>query len=258
MSYLEKRKGGRRLGQHFLIDEEVVGKLVNHVARLKPELVVEVGAGFGFITERLSKVAGRVLAVEKDREIFEMASKRLDHLSNVDIICEDVLHVTIPVESVVTGAPPYSISTSLIKKILDSKVGDSVLILQREFAQRIAAREGESEYSYLSALIGVFGSVELLEAIGRESFYPPPMVDSRIVGIRLYRNLDVPSEEIEGLTRFIAELFKRHRRRKVKNALAALGRGEAQAWVRGVLEKRVFELKPSELLQFYEGLAKSS
>lgn len=245
LNYLTKAKRKRSLGQHFLVDEEVRDRLVCCVEEFKPKMVFEVGAGFGFITEGLSMIADKVLAVEKDPEIFEWASRSMKHLDNVELIRGDALLVDIPKDAVVTGALPYSISTSMMKKIVRSEVRNSIFILQKEYAEKIAAQAGGAQYSYLSALLGAFGSVELIEEVGKASFYPPPKVTSQIVGIRL--EVKLSARGVEDLIRFLSDLFKKHRRRKVKNALKGFMKEE-------ISEKRVFELKPQELFQLYLAL----
>jgi 16S rRNA (adenine1518-N6/adenine1519-N6)-dimethyltransferase len=246
--YAEELKR-RRLGQHFLVDESVMEKLIEEVEALRPRLVIEVGVGFGGITVGLAGVAERVVGVERDKRLFEVAKKRLESRGNVELIQGDILMMDFPSDAVVVGAPPYSISTRIVGKIIHSKVGSSILILQKDFVERMVRGEGDPRRSYLSALVAIFGRVEHIEEVGRESFHPRPKVDSQLVKIIVERNRDMDSAEIKRLNGFLAQLY-RQRRRFVRRAL--LGPWKRGAQDRGDLgEKRVFELSTHELLEVY-------
>ena len=244
---LEKR--GRKYGQHFLIDEGVIDDLVGYVESLSPRLVVEVGSGFGWLTERLAGVADKVLGVEKDPRLYKIAKDRLKKYKNIELILGDILDQELPRDAVVAGAPPYSISTPLLTRIIHYRVRNSILILQRDFVERISRRPGDPHRSYLSTLLEIFGELHILRDVERESFYPPPKVSSQMVRIEIYKG---EVEDVEGLTKFLSTIY-RHRRKKVKKVFRPLTRGEIGEWtdLKEVVEKRVFELTSGEILKLY-------
>ncbi len=246
--YTEEPKR-RRLGQHFLVDDFVIDRLIEEVRTLKPRLLIEIGVGFGGITERLARTAEKIVGVEKDRRLFETAKKRLESHGNVELIHGDILTMDLPSDAVVVGAPPYSISTHLIGKILESKVNTSLLILQKDFVERMVREEGDPKRSYLSALIAIFSRVESIQEVRRESFYPQPKVDSQLVKIIIERNREMEPTEIERLNGFLVRLY-RHRRKLVRKTLPEIWKRNAQG-LRELMNKRVFELSTHELLEIY-------
>lgn len=210
-------KGSRKLGQHFLTDEKVLDTLISEVHKLDPKTIIEVGSGFGDITERLSKIAIEVIGVEKSVPLFNFAKKRLETYKNVKVINEDVLNVKFPRDSIVVGAPPYSISTPLMKRILISRIAGAVLILQTDFVEKLSFGAGNPKRGYLSVLIDLLGDIATVVSVNRESFYPPPEVSSEIVKIVLNKKIRIGDFELIRFTNFISNLLKTSRLKMAKS-----------------------------------------
>lgn len=186
-------RGGRALGQNFLCSSEVVDRILA-VARLQAtDTVLEVGPGFGMLTEGLARAAGRVVAVELDRRLAAIASERSADQRNVSIVVGDILTVSpatlaLPARFHVVANLPYQITAHFLRQLYgDARFGrrpaSSTLMLQREVAQRLAA--GPGRHSLLSLSVQLFADVRLEFDVPKINFWPQPKVDSAVVSIRL-------------------------------------------------------------------------
>jgi 16S rRNA (adenine1518-N6/adenine1519-N6)-dimethyltransferase len=171
----------RLLGQNFLIDGSVFPRLVTYGSISSNDVVLDVGAGFGSLSSLLAAKCRIVLAVEKDPSLASVLNKRFASAANVRIIKSDVLTADLPPFDKVVSAPPYQISSPLLMWLFDRQFECAVLILQEEFANRLIAKVGTEDYSWLTVYTHSRGTVELLDAIPRSMFFPEPEVDSMIV-----------------------------------------------------------------------------
>jgi len=136
----------KRLGQHFTVNSDILQRLVSHASITKDDVVLEVGAGLGFLTRLLSSKCKKVIAIEVDPKIVGILRKQLHSLQNVDLIEGDILKVSLPPFNKVVSAPPYSLSSPLLFRLLERKFDWAVLIFQKEFAERLAASVGSKDY----------------------------------------------------------------------------------------------------------------
>ena len=191
-SGLKPRKG---LGQHFLVDEEVLG-VITSAAKVTPDdLVVEVGPGLGILTEALARKAGGVIAIELDDKLAALLKKTLASFENVTIVNDNVLNIepgellarrgVNPVYKVVANLP-YYITSPVLRHFLDNPVRPQVMIfmVQKEVAEAVAARPGDM--SLLSVSVQFYGKPEIISYVPAQSFYPAPEVDSAVLRIELY------------------------------------------------------------------------
>ena len=207
----------KRLGQHFAVNSDMLQRLVSHASLTEDDVVLEVGAGFGFLTRLLSSKCKKVVAVEVDPNIVGILREQLRGLQNVDLIEGDILKVSIPPFSKVVSAPPYSISSPLLFRLLERKFVWAVLILQKEFAERLGASVGSKDYGRLTVTVYYRADVELLDVVPRTMFYPPPDVDSMMVRLKPR----TPPFHVDDETIFfelVRTLFTQ-RNKKVRNAL---------------------------------------
>jgi 16S rRNA (adenine1518-N6/adenine1519-N6)-dimethyltransferase len=207
----------KRLGQNFTVNSDMLQRLVSHASITEDDVVLEVGAGLGFLTQLLSSKCKKVITVEVDPSLASFLRKQLRGMQNVDLIEGDILKVSLPVFNKVVSAPPYSISSPLLFRLLENKFDSAVLILQKEFAERLAASVGSKDYGRLTVTIYYRADVELLDFVPRTMFYPPPDVDSMIVRLKP-RN---PPFHVDNETIFfelVRALFTQ-RNKKVRNAL---------------------------------------
>jgi 16S rRNA (adenine1518-N6/adenine1519-N6)-dimethyltransferase len=235
-SDLRARKG---LGQHFLIDAEVLSLIVA-TAEIKPDdLVVEVGPGLGIMTRELAKKAGGVMAVELDDKLAALLKKTLSSFNNVTIINDDVLKVS--PQTLVKGHGykvvanlPYYITSPVLRHFLETeaKPKTMVVMVQREVAEAIAA--GPGDMSLLSVSVQFYGEPEIISIVPPEAFYPAPEVSSAIVKIDVYPKprIDVDAKGFFDMVRagFAAP------RKQIANSLAK-GLGKDKTEVLPMLKK---------------------
>ncbi|MEM4598407.1 MAG: 16S rRNA (adenine(1518)-N(6)/adenine(1519)-N(6))-dimethyltransferase RsmA [Candidatus Diapherotrites archaeon] len=206
----------KTLGQHFMINEDVIRKLVE-LADLSPsDKVVEVGAGTGFLTRELAAKC-KVFAYELDYDLCDLLMEELKEL-NVSIICGDFLKAQLPDFNKVVSIPPYRISKKIVLKILKHEFDSALLVFQEEFAEKLTAMPGFPSYSAITVFLQHKADVEVIEKVSASSFFPKPKSDSAIIRILPHKQ-SKPSESDALFYRFVAELF-RYRKKNLSNALA--------------------------------------
>ncbi|RLI05450.1 ribosomal RNA small subunit methyltransferase A [Candidatus Bathyarchaeota archaeon] len=247
-------KPRKKLGQSFLVDKSLMERMVEYANLKKDDVVVEVGAGFGFLTEILAEKAGRVFAVEVDPKLVKILERRLKRFNNVKIIQADFLKLNLKNFDKVVSSPPYSIISKIIFKLLNTPFKVAVLLLQKEFALRLSAKPGEKNYGRLTVMGYVKSEVEILEEVPSKAFYPEPEVSSMVVRIKPRREPPFKIEDWKIFEQTVRFLFTQ-KNRKLKNALQTLSKQEEFKCLREsfkdfpYLEKRVFMLKPEEFCE---------
>lgn len=212
----------KRLGQHFLIDHNIVRKIVA-AADLTPEqTVLEIGPGRGVLTEALSHVARRVVAIEIDPELHRLLGTRRDQWKNVDLIRADALTYpleTLPAGTVVVANLPYYISTALLFRLLEHRrrFPRQVLMLQNEVADRLVAKAGDEAYGVLSVMTQYGAEVTKAFKVSAHCFRPRPEVGSAVVVLQPRRQL-LPTEEEPVFGALVKAAFA-HRRKTLVNSL---------------------------------------
>ncbi len=172
------------LGQNFMVEPAFYPKLCTYAALSGMDVVLDAGAGFGLLTRFLSDKCKGVVAVEKDPEIAQVLREEFQGISNVKVVEGDVLKVELPSFNKAIAAPPYYLSSQLVLWLLERKVDCAVLIVQKEFAERLVAQVGTEEYGWLTVVVQQQAQAQLLDAVPKDMFYPPPEVDSVILSIK--------------------------------------------------------------------------
>ncbi|MBI4317453.1 MAG: 16S rRNA (adenine(1518)-N(6)/adenine(1519)-N(6))-dimethyltransferase RsmA [Chloroflexi bacterium] len=192
----------KRLGQNFLVDREVLQKIVT-AADLQPsDAVVEVGPGLGVLTEELARRVAVLVAVELDRGLAAALERMLDRYPSVKVVNADVLHFD-PAQYL-KGQPykvvanlPYYVTSPVLRHFLEAALKPSLMVVmvQREVAQRIVAVPGEM--SLLSVSVQFYGKPTLVTYVPAAAFYPRPKVESAVVRIDVYERpaVDVDSDK---------------------------------------------------------------
>ena len=220
----------KSLGQHFLSSPKILAK-VAEAAEIGPEdTVLEVGPGLGHLTRLLDQRAGRVVAVEIDERLAALLSERLSGSPSLEIVQGDILQLSLVdlVRDKVTGVvPPYKvvanipyyITSALLRQILETRPPPRliVLMLQKEVAQRIAARPGQM--SLLAVSVQFFGRPMLIAHVPAAAFHPAPKVDSAIIRIEPYDRFALDDEEIPVFFDLVRAGFSQ-RRKQLRNSLA--------------------------------------
>ena len=247
-------KPRKKLGQSFVVDRSLLERMVDYAGLGKDEVVVEIGAGFGFLTEILAEKAGKVFAVEVDPKLVGVLARRLKRFSNVKIVQEDFLRLNLENFDKVVSSPPYSIISKIFFKLLNTRFKVAVLLLQKEFALRLLAKPGEKNYSRLTVMSYVKSEAEVLEEVPPTCFYPKPEVSSMVVRVKPRVEPVFNIEDWKTFEQTVKFLFTQ-KGRKLKKALQTLSKQEEFKFLREsfkgfpYLEKRVFMLKPEEFCE---------
>lgn len=175
-------KANKGLGQHFLIDAESVDAIIEAAEITSSDTILEVGPGLGVMTDQLAKTGAQIVAVETDRNLVELLNRRLP--GNVRVEEADIMKfnlATMPTDYKVVANVPYYITSPIIRLLMESKNPPihSVLLIQKEVAERIAAKPGNM--SILALSVQYYADVELVVDVPRDRFYPEPNVDSTVI-----------------------------------------------------------------------------
>lgn len=193
----------KSMGQNFLVDDEALQKIVESADLKSDDLVVEIGPGFGILTEELLERTNEVIAIEKDEELGEFLSRKYNVESRksegkLTIISGDILTVNLPEiigegKYKVVANIPYYITSKIIRLFLESKNKPEtmVMLVQKEVAERICGKPGD--LSVLALSVQYFGDPEIIGVVPKESFFPSPKVDSAILKITI--NSQSPSNK---------------------------------------------------------------
>jgi 16S rRNA (adenine1518-N6/adenine1519-N6)-dimethyltransferase len=192
-------KPKKRLGQHFLIDEAVLERILSAAELSSGDVVVEVGPGLGILTEGLAKQGARVIAVELDAKLVALLKKRLAAFPDVKIVHADILKVT-PAQLLQNNLPasepvrsykvianlPYYITSPVLRHFLEAqpRPSEMVVMVQKEVGEAIAAAPGKM--SLLSVKAQFYSKPAIISYVPAASFYPPPKVDSVILRLDVY------------------------------------------------------------------------
>ncbi|HTL62897.1 MAG TPA: 16S rRNA (adenine(1518)-N(6)/adenine(1519)-N(6))-dimethyltransferase RsmA [Nitrospira sp.] len=213
----------KRLGQHFLIDQNIVRKIVAAAELTSEDTVVEIGPGRGVLTEALAPAVSRVVAIEIDRQLHEVLQGRQAEWPNVELIRADALTYpfeTLPAGAIVVANLPYYISTPLLFKFLDHRLRFPrlVLMLQSEVAARLVAKAGDADYGVLSVMAQYAADVTKVFKVSANCFRPRPEVGSAVVVVRPRTTAQLSPPEECAFAALVKAAFA-HRRKTLANSL---------------------------------------
>ena len=238
---LKARKG---LGQHFLIDREVL-ELITSAAELTPaDVIVEVGPGLGALTRELARQAGWVIAIELDDKLAALLKQTLASFNNVTIINDDVLKIEpgawlkeqkVRFPYKIVANLPYYITSPVLRHFLEASAKPQMMIVmvQKEVAEAIVAKPGEM--SLLSVSIQFYGEPRIISYVPAQCFYPAPKVDSAILRIDPYPQPTLAVTDVGSFFDLVRAGFTAPRK-QIANSLAQ-GLGLPKGEVLSLLEK---------------------
>ena len=213
----------KRLGQNFLIDPNIVRKIVA-LAELGPnDTVLEIGPGRGILTEALCRTAGRVTAVEVDPRLHAFLSDRQAEFPNLSLVLDDAMAYpleNLPVGTVVVANLPYCLSTPLLFRLLDQRdrFPRMVLMLQDEVADRLVAKPDSSNYGVLSVMAQYAADITKAFKVSAQCFRPRPKVGSAVVLLRTKERRELNPDEEPKFAALVKAAFA-HRRKTLVNSL---------------------------------------
>ena len=217
------------LGQNFLLDESVLAKIVE--AADIEDGVLEVGPGFGVLTKRLCETGKKVVSVEVDRRLIPVLDYTLAEFDNVKIIEKDILTTDVAElistefgggKISVAANLPYYITTPIITKLIEEKLPlkNIVVMVQREVAERIAAKPGKKDYGAISVLCQYYTNPRIVTIVPAGSFYPAPKVDSAVLCMEVCSEPNVKTKD-EALFFKVVKAAFAQRRKTLLNCLAS-------------------------------------
>jgi len=226
-----------KLGQHFLLDVGAAQKIVEALGDVSNRTVIEIGPGRGVLTDVLAPRARRVIGIELDRVLAAQLRMRYATRPNVEILESDFvtaqfssmvgrrpgplhdLRPTQPETVDVVGNLPYNITTDIVLRILElhRNIERAVIMVQKEVADRIAAKAGSREYGLLSATAQLFARVDKLFTLPPEAFSPPPEVHSSAIRLTMVPRLEELQVEEEPFIAFLKLAFAQKRKTLANN-----------------------------------------
>lgn len=221
--FAHNMRPNKAFGQNFLIDRGVLQKIVGAAEINAQDAILEVGAGTGVLTRELAQQAGRVVAVEVERDMLELLAETTGAYANVERIAGNLLYLD-PLD--VFGQEPYKLVANLpyyitaptFRHFLESANSPRLMVVmvQQEVAQRITAQPGD--LSLLAISVQFYGSPRIVARVPAEAFYPPPKVDSAILRIDVHEQAPLTTKERESFFRVVQAGFS-ERRKQLHNSL---------------------------------------
>jgi len=246
MSRHDKRFA-KSLGQNFLTDPQVLQAIVRGSGIDRSTQVLEVGPGIGVLTFDLACAADKVVAVEIDAKLLPILHETLAEFDNVTVVHDDIMQVDLrgllrehfTQEKIKVAANlPYYITSPILMRLMEYKEHFSTItvMVQKEVAQRMAAKEGSKAWSSFSIALQYYGDVEILAQVPKESFVPSPKVDSAVVKITL-RDSQKYFPKDEKLFFQVVRASFAQRRKTLANALSASNLGIPKEVLISIFEK---------------------
>lgn len=236
----------KRLGENYLIDNNIKDKVIAAAFLSKDDVVLEIGPGFGALTMDIARSAGEVFAVEKDKKAYNILKDLAITIPNLKIFNEDILEFDIekmPASKKikVIGNLPYYVTTPIMEYIIENRqrINFVVMTIQKEVARRFLARPGTKDYGSISCYVQYYMRPKYIYTVKRNSFYPAPDVDSSLIKLDV---LAAPPVEVKDETLFFKIIRGAFNQRR-KSIINSLSREE------------VLDMPKEELSRILNGLA---
>lgn len=253
----------KSLGQNFLVDSNILTKIVESAKIDNKTLVLEIGPGIGSLTEELAKKAKKVISFEIDNRLIPILKDTLSPYKNIEIINQDILKVDVDsviekqeenYEKVVLVANlPYYITTAIITHLLENtkKISSYVVMMQKEVANRLSAKVGTKDYNSLTILLNYYTNVSYLFTVPKKVFIPAPNVESAVVEIITKSKKD---EEIDEKTffNFVRNCFSQRRKTLLNNLISDFGKEKKEILIKSCEEAGIDPKRRSETLDIAE------
>ena len=217
----------KRWGQHFLVDRNILNKVVRAAELEKGDVILEIGSGMGEMTLALARQVKKVIAVEIDRKLVKILKERTAEFSNITFIEGDILKISFEElyrqgqqQLKVVANLPYQISTPLLFRFIESKqlFSSLSLMLQREVAERMIAHPGGKDYGPLSIFTQSVSDLSIQFYIKPSAFFPPPKVESAVIRM-VWKERPLVRLEEEGWFKKVVKGCFSYRRKRLVNGL---------------------------------------
>lgn len=221
----------KKLGQNFLIDDNIIQGIVKSAEVNKDDLVIEIGPGLGTLTAELLKKAGKVIAIELDRKMLKILNDRFYLYNNLILLNDDVLQVDLKKlikenkadfsNVKVVANLPYYITTPIIMKLLEERLDiDSITVMvQKEVADRITATPGDKLSGAITYSVDYYAEADAVVFVDKNCFIPSPEVDSEVIKLRTRKNPVVKVDDEELFFKIIKASFMQRRKTLVNGII---------------------------------------
>lgn len=238
----------KKLGQNFLINDEVINGIVEASNIQKEDLVIEIGPGLGTLTSELLENAGKVIAIELDENMLPILNDRFKLYDNFELLNEDILKVDLNKlisenmgglsKAKVVANLPYYITTPIIMKLLEDKLNiESITVMvQKEVADRITAKPGDKLSGSITYSVDYYAEAEKIVFVDKNSFIPAPEVDSEVIKLQIREEPKVHVENEELFFKVIKASFMQ-RRKTLLNGLSNSGIIKDKEILKEILQK---------------------
>jgi 16S rRNA (adenine1518-N6/adenine1519-N6)-dimethyltransferase len=228
----------KSLGQNFLIDTNILKKIVGFAELNEVSGVIEIGPGIGALTEQLARSSKKVVAYEIDQRLLPILAETLSPYSNVKVIHEDVLKADVKEaikeefqeinDLMVVANLPYYVTTPIIMKLLEEQlpIRGIVVMLQKEVADRISASPGTKDYGSLSIAIQYYMKAEVVMIVPKTVFVPQPNVDSAVIRLTKREKPAVQVKDEDFFFQVTRTSFAQRRKTLLNNLLSGLTDGK--------------------------------
>ena len=219
-------KANKNLGQNFLINEDVVNGIIDEAEISKQDLIIEIGPGLGTLTNKLLETAGKVIAIELDKNVLEILNDRFKLYNNFELINQDILKTDLKsliknnlnsglATCKIVANLPYYITTPIIMKLLEERldITSITVMVQKEVGNRLTAIPGESkDAGSISYSIYYYSDAKIVLDVPRSCFIPSPDVDSCVINLKLLKEPRIKIEDDEFLFKIIKNSFSQKRK----------------------------------------------
>jgi len=223
----------KRLGQNFLVDQNILQIIISSLKLNKKDCILEIGTGIGTLASALSPLVKEVISIEKDRKLTPLLKESFSSFNNIEVIFEDIMNFDLDIffrqkrskgkkiEKIV-GNLPYYISISLIRRILELNryIKIAVFLVQKEVGERLMAKAGHKNYGILSLVAQYYSQPQRVRIVPPTVFYPQPKVSSMIIRLNIYENPQVQVGDEKLFLNIIRASFQQ-RRKKLINSLSS-------------------------------------
>jgi 16S rRNA (adenine1518-N6/adenine1519-N6)-dimethyltransferase len=219
-------KPHKKMGQAFLVDQNIIRNIASLANVNDNDIVVEIGAGIGVLTESMAKNAAKLIAVELDYKLVDVLKEKLGKYDNVEIHAGDILKFDFckitksdNQKIKVVGNVPYNISSPLLFRLLSFRkiIGQFILMFQKEVVQRLVAEPGGKEYGVPSVILQMFADVQRVMDVPASCFYPRPKVESSIIKGNFLEKPVVELVNEDFFVRLVRDSFAQRRKTLINN-----------------------------------------
>lgn len=253
----------KSFGQNFLIDNNILNRILDGARIDEETAVIEIGPGIGSLTEALAKKAKKVISFEIDKRLLPILEETLFDYDNVQIINEDILKVDVDEvikeqlvdcnKIMVVANLPYYITTPILTHLLENTtlIDGYVVMMQKEVANRLNAKVGTKDYNSLTVLLNYYTNVEYLFTVPKKVFVPAPNVESAVVRIMTKDNKEIDIDE-DKFFKFVRKCFAQRRKTLMNNLIAFIGKDKKEILTTTCLEVGIDPARRSETLSIIE------